>query len=132
MVKKIDFFRERLVNFKNRLIFALFSFNFLEIKGCIIEDRWKAVKIEYGLIMRSCREISCQGGRLMDRVARVTEIIGASKTSFDDAIKVGFERANRTLRNITGLRVLEQRVAVENDKMTEYRVRMEVIFLLET
>jgi len=68
----------------------------------------------------------------MDRVARVTEIIGASKTSFDDAIKVGFERANRTLRNITGLRVLEQRVAVEDDKMTEYRVRMEVIFLLET
>ncbi|HIJ20515.1 MAG TPA: dodecin domain-containing protein [Deltaproteobacteria bacterium] len=68
----------------------------------------------------------------MDRVARVTEIIGASNTSFDDAIKVGFERANRTLRNITGLRVLEQRVAVEGEKMVEYRVRMEVIFLLET
>ena len=68
----------------------------------------------------------------MDRVARVTEIIGASTKSFDDAIKVGFERASRTLRNITGLRVLEQRVAVEDDKMIEYRVRMEVIFLLET
>ena len=68
----------------------------------------------------------------MDRVARVTEIIGASNASFDDAIKVGFERANRTLRNITGLRVLEQRVAVEGEKMVEYRVRMEVIFLLET
>jgi flavin-binding protein dodecin len=68
----------------------------------------------------------------MDRVARVTEIIGASNKGFDDAIKVGFERASRTLRNITGLRVLEQRVAVEDHKLTEYRVRMEVIFLLET
>ena len=50
----------------------------------------------------------------MERVARISEIIGASRKSFDDAIKVGFERANRTLRGITGLRVLEQRVSVED------------------
>lgn len=68
----------------------------------------------------------------MQRVARVTEIIAASPISFDEAIKVGFERANRTLRNITGLRILEQRVAVEDGKIKEYRVRMEVIFVLET
>ena len=68
----------------------------------------------------------------MERVARVTEIIAGSPLSFDEAIKAGFERANRTLRNITGMRILEQRVAVENDKIAEYRVRMEVIFVLET
>jgi flavin-binding protein dodecin len=68
----------------------------------------------------------------MQRVARVTEIIAASPVSFDEAIKVGFERANRTLRNITGLRILEQRVSVEDGKIKEYRVRMEVIFVLET
>jgi len=68
----------------------------------------------------------------MERVARISEIIGASAVSFDDAIRVGFERANRTLRNITGLRVLEQRVSVEDGKISEYRVRMEVIFVLET
>jgi len=67
----------------------------------------------------------------MDRVARVSEIIAASPNSFDEAIKVGFERANRTLRGITGLRILEQRVAVEDGKIIEYRVRMEVIFVLE-
>jgi flavin-binding protein dodecin len=67
----------------------------------------------------------------MERVARISEIIGASPISFDEAIKVGFERANRTLRNITGLRVLEQRVSVEDGKISEYRVRMEVIFVLE-
>ncbi len=68
----------------------------------------------------------------MERVARVSEVIAASPNSFDEAIRVGFERANRTLRNITGLRVIEQRVAVEDGKISEYRVRMEVIFVLET
>jgi hypothetical protein len=68
----------------------------------------------------------------MDRVARISEIIGASPVSFDEAIKVGFERANRTLRGITGLRVIEQRVSVEDGKIKEYRVRMEIIFVLES
>ncbi|MFH1242935.1 MAG: dodecin family protein [Pseudomonadota bacterium] len=68
----------------------------------------------------------------MERVARVSEIISASPVSFDDAIKVGFERANRTLRGITGLRIIEQRVAVEDGEIKEYRVRMEIIFVLET
>lgn len=66
------------------------------------------------------------------RVARVTEIIAASSKSFDDAIQVGFTRAAKTLRGITGIRILEQRVAVEDAKIIEYRVRMEVIFVLET
>ena len=68
----------------------------------------------------------------MERVARISEIIGASPISFDDAIKVGFERASRTLRGITGLRIIEQRVSVEKDELKEYRVRMEIIFVLET
>jgi hypothetical protein len=67
-----------------------------------------------------------------NRVARVTDIIGASPKSFEDAINNAFKRATKTLRGITGMRVLEQRVAVSSSKITEYRVRMEVIFLLES
>ncbi|MFB3883610.1 MAG: dodecin family protein [Thermodesulfobacteriota bacterium] len=66
------------------------------------------------------------------RVARVTEIIAGSPKSFDDAVKIGFARATKTLRGITGLKVAEMRVAVENSKIIEYRVRLEVIFILET
>ena len=58
------------------------------------------------------------------RVARVTEIISGSSKGFDDAVKIGFARATKTLRGITGLRVVDFRVAVENSKITEYRVRM--------
>lgn len=67
----------------------------------------------------------------MSKVARVTEIIAGSAASFDDAVKVGFERACKTLRGITGIRVLEQRIKVEDNKIVEYRVRMEIIFVLE-
>jgi flavin-binding protein dodecin len=66
------------------------------------------------------------------RVARVTEIIAGSPKGFEDAIKVGFARATKTLRGITGLRVVEMRVAIENAKIIEYRVRLEIIFVLET
>jgi flavin-binding protein dodecin len=68
---------------------------------------------------------------IMARVARVTEIVAGSPDSFGDAIKIGFERACKTLRGITGIRVLEQRVKVADNKMVEYRVRMEIIFVLE-
>jgi len=66
------------------------------------------------------------------RVARVTEIIAASPKSFDDAVQVAFSRATKTLRGITGLRIVEQKIAVQDAKILEYRVRMEVIFVLET
>jgi flavin-binding protein dodecin len=71
-------------------------------------------------------------GMAEPRVARVTEIIAGSPKGFDEAVKIGFARANKTLRGITGMRVMEFRVAVENSKIIEYRVRLEIIFVLET
>ena len=65
------------------------------------------------------------------RVARVTEIIAGSNKSFEDAVQKGFARANKTLRGITGMRIVEQRVAVEKGQIIEYRVRLEIIFVLE-
>lgn len=65
------------------------------------------------------------------QVARVTHIIAESPKSFDDAVQVGFARASKTLRGITGLRIVEKRVSVKNDKIDTYRVKMEVIFILE-
>lgn len=68
---------------------------------------------------------------MTQHVARVTEAIAESPISFEDALKVGFKRATETLRGITGLRVLEQRVAVKDNQIATYRVRFEVIFVLE-
>jgi flavin-binding protein dodecin len=64
-------------------------------------------------------------------VARVTMAIAESPVSFEDALKIGFQRATETLQGITGLRVLEQRVHVADNKIVTYRVRFEVIFILK-
>ena len=65
-------------------------------------------------------------------VARVTEIKASSTKSFDEAIKVGIARANKTLNNVRGAWIENQEVIV-NDKgqITEYRVQMKVTFILE-
>ena len=64
-------------------------------------------------------------------IASVTKITAASPTSFDAAVKEGLARANKTLRGITGLHVLEEKASVNDGKIAEYRVTMEVTFILE-
>ena len=64
-------------------------------------------------------------------VASVSKITAASSQSFEAAVREGLERANRTLRGITGLHVIEQKASVSNGKIAEYRVTMEVTFILE-
>lgn len=64
-------------------------------------------------------------------IARVTEIIAASSKSFDDAIQKGVTRANKTLKNLQGAWVQDQKVIIEKGKIVEYRVAMKVTFVLE-
>ena len=63
--------------------------------------------------------------------ARVTKITSASKKGFQEAIEDGLKRASETLRNITGLEVLELKAKVEKGKIAEYRATMEITFVLE-
>ncbi len=67
----------------------------------------------------------------MGTVARVTEISAMSPSSFDDAIKVGVERANQTLRNITSAWVKEQRVDISEGAIVSYQVNLMVTFVLD-
>ncbi len=64
-------------------------------------------------------------------VARVTEISAKSDTSFEDAVKVGLERANSTLRGVTSAWVKEQSVDVKDGAIAAYRVNLLVTFVLE-
>lgn len=63
-------------------------------------------------------------------VAKITEIQSSSKKSFEDAMEAGIARANKTLRNVTGAWVKDQKVVVDKGKITEYRVIMKVTFIL--
>ena len=64
-------------------------------------------------------------------IARVTELVASSDKGFDDAIKAGIDRATKTLRGLTGVEITRQTVKVEKNKIKEYRVHLNVTFILE-
>jgi flavin-binding protein dodecin len=61
-------------------------------------------------------------------VAKVNELIGSSTESFEDAAREVLARANRTLRGITGIEVIEKRVKIRDGRIHEYRVRLRLVF----
>ena len=63
-------------------------------------------------------------------VAKVIEITAGSPTSFDDAVRSGIDRASKTITNIQGAWIKEQKLSIENGQVIEYRVTMKVTFIL--
>jgi flavin-binding protein dodecin len=72
-----------------------------------------------------------QVGTGTETVARVTEINARSSKSFEDAIRVGVERATKTLRHVQGAWVKDQRVDIDEGRIVGYQVNMLITFLLE-
>jgi len=46
-------------------------------------------------------------------------------------VNAALKRANKTLRGVTGIHLVEQKAHVEKGKITEYRATIEVTFILE-
>jgi flavin-binding protein dodecin len=64
-------------------------------------------------------------------VAKVIEITSQSPKSFEDAIQAGIKRAHKTIKNIRGAWINEQKVIVEAGKVVGYRVDMKLTFVLD-
>ncbi len=64
-------------------------------------------------------------------VAKIVEITSESPKSFEDAIKKGIAKAGKTLENIQGAWIKEQKVVVKKNEVVGYRVDMKVTFLLK-
>lgn len=67
----------------------------------------------------------------MTTVARVTTITARSMKSFEDAAREGISRASKTLRNVSGAWVKEQKVEVADGAITAWQVTLEVTFVLD-
>jgi hypothetical protein len=67
----------------------------------------------------------------MSSVARITQISARSENGFEDAVRLGIDRANATPRNVTGAWVKEQKVEVEGGQISAYQVVLEVTFVLD-
>jgi len=63
-------------------------------------------------------------------VAKVIEITSTSTTSFEDAVQTGIARASKTVENVEGAWIKEQKINVRDGKITAYRVNMMVTFVL--
>lgn len=64
-------------------------------------------------------------------VAKVIEITSVSAKSFEDAIEQGVKRVSKTMSNVEGAWVKEQKVHIEDGMITGYRVNLCVTFILE-
>jgi flavin-binding protein dodecin len=63
-----------------------------------------------------------------DKLYKFVEIIGVSKTSWEDAAKVAIETASRSLEDLRIAEVVKQDTVIENGKITGFRVRLIISF----
>ena len=63
-----------------------------------------------------------------DGVYRVTEVIGSSTTSWEDAAKNAVATASKTLRDLRVAEVSKLDMKVEGGKVVAYRARLQLSF----
>jgi dodecin len=68
---------------------------------------------------------------MADSVYRVTELVGTSSTSWEAAAKSAIETAAKSLRDLRVAEVVRQDVTIEDGKVSNYRVRLNVSFKYE-
>jgi flavin-binding protein dodecin len=71
-------------------------------------------------------ELSCR-----THVYKVTELVGSSEKSIEDAIKTAISRASKTLRNLRWFEVEQIRGHVADDGVHHYQVTLKVGFTLQ-
>lgn len=64
-------------------------------------------------------------------VAKNIEITSTSPSSFEDAIEKGIARASRTINNVSGAWIKDQKINISGGRATEYQVAMIITFVLD-
>ncbi len=68
----------------------------------------------------------------MSNVAKVIEINASSKTSMEDAVKVGLKKAAESVKDIKGAWVNEIKVVTDGGgNVTEWRVNLRITFVVQ-
>jgi flavin-binding protein dodecin len=63
-----------------------------------------------------------------DSVYRVTEVIGVSSDSWEQAARNAVEAAGQSVRELRVAEVVRQDVTIENGKVSEFRIRLGISF----
>ena len=64
-------------------------------------------------------------------VAKNVEISISSSKSFEDAIQQGIARVNKTVKNVEGAWIKEQKVRIKDGNISSYNVMMIVSFIID-
>jgi flavin-binding protein dodecin len=64
-------------------------------------------------------------------VYKKIEVVGTSKTSFADAVKVAVAEAGKSIRHMSWFEVAEQRGAIKDGKVLEFQVTVRIGFKVE-
>ncbi len=65
---------------------------------------------------------------MADSVYRVTDLIGVSETSWEDAARAAIATASQTLRDLRVAEVVKLDVTIEDGKVARFRTRLNVSF----
>ena len=68
---------------------------------------------------------------MADSVYRVTDVIGVSESSWEDAARKAIETAATTLRDLRVAEVVKLDVTIEDGKPTRFRTRLNLSFKYE-
>ena len=68
---------------------------------------------------------------MADSVYRVTEVIGTSSESWEAAARNAVETAGKSVRDLRIAQVKQADLAIEDGKVTKYRVRLDISFKYE-
>ena len=69
---------------------------------------------------------------MAESVYRVTEVVGVSSDSWEQAAKNAVETVGGTVRDLRVAEVVRQDVTIENGAITAYRVRLGISFKYES
>ena len=64
-------------------------------------------------------------------IAKIIEVSSDSSISFQDAVESGIKRAERTVHNVKGAWIAEQKLTIDSGKITNYRVIMRISFVID-
>jgi len=68
---------------------------------------------------------------MSDHVYKITELVGSSTKSIEDAVNQAVERANKTLRHMGWFEVVETRGHIEDGKIAHWQVTVKIGFRLD-
>jgi flavin-binding protein dodecin len=69
--------------------------------------------------------------RMADSVYRVTELVGSSSESWEDAARSAIETAGKSLRDLRVAEVVKLDVQIEEGKVVRFRTRLNLSFKFE-